>query len=197
MTRYGVMLVLSLASACTVERRHGARADSTRAPLFDSSAVRAGSDPASWRLSEQGFGPVRAGMTVAEARRVLGHDVSFPDAADSVCDMVPLVAFKGAAPHVGLMIAGGRVVRVDTEDTTVSTPEGAQVGDDESRLLALYADRVRVEPHKYTAGHYVIVPLGTGAQSLYRLVFETDPTGHVTTMRGGRYPEVEYVERCG
>lgn len=196
MTRCCALLLLSLASACTVERHHPPRADSARASLSDSGVGPAATDPSAWRLTEQGFGPVRAGMTVAEARRALGHDFTIPHPGDSVCDVVPLTASKGPAPRVRFMIARGQIIRVDTEDTTVVTGAGAQVGDDENRLEALYADRIRVEAHKYTAGHYVIVPLGTGAQSLYRLVFETDAAGRVTTMRGGRYPEVEYVEEC-
>jgi hypothetical protein len=47
-------------------------------------------------------------------------------------------------------------------------------------------------PHKYTDGHYLtLAPDGA-----HRLVFETDG-GHVTRYRGGRMPEVEWVEGCG
>jgi hypothetical protein len=61
---------------------------------------------------------------------------------------------------------------------------------------SLYTGRLRVLPHKYTDGHYLIVPLGTGPDSLSRLVFETDEKGRVSTFRAGLYPQVEWVEGC-
>ena len=77
----------------------------------------------------------------------------------------------------------------------VLTAEGAGVGDTETRVLALYRGRVRVEPHKYMGpeGHYLVVSVVD--DSLAAIIFETD--GKVVTMfRAGRRPAVEYVEGC-
>jgi hypothetical protein len=144
-----------------------------------------------WTVTEMGWGPVRAGMSVADARAALGGKLSEP--ANRQCDYVkPL----DGPPGVQLMVVGDQIARVDVIDTTVATAAGARVSDDEARIGALYPGRVRSGPHKYVEGHYLVVRRGTGADSVYRLVFETDGK-RVTRFRGGRLPEVEWVEGCG
>jgi hypothetical protein len=154
------------------------------------------SDRRSWRVTERGYGPLRAGMTLAEARNALGDTLSLPAPGDSICDHVTPAFAKGAEPSMLFMIEQGRIARVEVRDTSVTTAAGARVGDARSRIEALYPGRVRVEPHKYTDGKYLIVPLGTGADSLFRLVFETDDKGKVVTFRSGLYPQVQWVEGC-
>jgi hypothetical protein len=94
------------------------------------------------------------------------------------------------------MVEGGSIARVEVVSGTTATTEGARVGDSEDRIQQLYPGRVVTTPHKYTSGHYLTVKPIDAADSLNRLVFETD--GHrVTEYRAGRLPQVEYVERCG
>jgi len=52
---------------------------------------------------------------------------------------------------------------------------------------------MQVRPNKYTAGQYLIVT--PRSDTAYQYVFETDK-GRVTTFRGGRVPQVRYVEGC-
>jgi hypothetical protein len=94
-----------------------------------------------------------------------------------------------------IMTVGGQVGRVEVSDTSVGTAAGARVGDSEARINELYAGRVQTTPHKYVDGHYLIVRRAADADSVYRLVFETDGE-RVTRYRGGRMPEVEWVEGC-
>ena len=133
-------------------------------------------------------------MTLEQARQALGAAAALPIPADSACGFVTPA---GWSPDVSLMVVEGRIARVDVSDTSFATDLGARVGDDATRIEQLYAGRVRVQPHKYTSGRYLIVPLAAGRDSTLRLVFETDSAGRVTTFRGGRLPEVEWVERCG
>jgi hypothetical protein len=154
------------------------------------SAATAPGSPAAWTVTENGWGPIRAGMSVADARAALGGEL--PEPANRECDHVrPPRGPKG----VLIMTVGGQVARVEVNDTTVATAAGARVGDTEARINALYAGRVQTGPHKYVDGHYLVVRRGTGADSTYRLVFETDGQ-RVTRYRGGRLPEVEWVEGC-
>jgi hypothetical protein len=51
---------------------------------------------------------------------------------------------------------------------------------------------VRVLPHKYTAGHYLVVP---ATDTTFQLVFETEGDT-ITAMRGGQLPQVQWVEGC-
>ncbi len=122
--------------------------------------------------------------------------MSIPAPGDSICDHVTPAFAEGAEPSMLFMIEQGRIARVEVRDATVATAAGAKLGDPRSRIETLYHGRVRVVPHKYTDGKYLIVPLGRGADSLYRLVFETDEKGKVITFRSGLYPQVEWIEGC-
>jgi hypothetical protein len=174
------------------------RADETRADSGAGGATAGASggpvaDPApltGWRVSESGWGRISAGMTVTDARAALGGDL--PEPANRECDHVHP---RGLPKGVLIMTVGGEIARVEVSDTTIATAAGARVGDTEARINALYPGRVQTGPHKYVDGHYLVVRRGSGADSVYRLVFETDGQ-RVTRYRGGRMPEVEWVEGC-
>jgi hypothetical protein len=157
---------------------HSGRPGETAEATPAQATPRATPPPASWTVTETGWGPVRAGMTVAEARAALGGD--FPEPTDRECDHVKP---PHAPPGVLIMTVAGQVARVEVSDTTVATAAGARVGDAEARIETLYPGRVRTRPHKYVDGHYLIVPQGAGADSVHRLVFETDGR-RVTSYRG-------------
>lgn len=140
----------------------------------------------------RGFGPVRAGMTVAEAERALGTPLVLLGPKMEPCHYV----VSEGRPGIAFMIIDGRVARIDVrQGSTIRTTEGAGIGDNEERIRALYAGRVEVEPHKYVDGHYLIVRPAAPQDSLYRMVFETDGK-RVTRYRTGRLPEVRWIEGC-
>ena len=139
-----------------------------------------------------GFGPVRAGMTVAEAELALGAPLVLLGPQMEPCHYVEV---KGR-PGVAFMVIDGRIARVDVRRlTTVKTAEGAGIGDTEARIQELYSGRVEVQPHKYTNGHYLVVTPAAPADSTYRIIFETDGK-RVTSYCTGRLPEVGWVESC-
>lgn len=139
-----------------------------------------------------GFGPVRAGMTVAEAERALGTGLVLLGPRMEPCHYV----LDEKRPGVAYMIIAGHVARVDIRrGSTIRTAEGAGIGDTEERIQALYPGRVEVQPHKYVDGHYLIVRSTAPADSIHRMVFETDGK-KVTSYRTGRLPEVRWVEGC-
>jgi hypothetical protein len=140
-----------------------------------------------------GFGPVRAGMTPAEAERALGGRLAVLGPPMEPCHYIVV---DGAHPGVAFMVIDGRIARVDVERTsTVRTAEGAGNGDSEERIHSLYAGRVEVQPHKYVDGHYLIVRPTAPADSGHRIIFETDGR-QVTSYRAGRLPEVRWIEGC-
>ena len=151
---------------------HTPVADST--PAADSTA-QTGSG---WDVGYRSAGPVRFGVT--------------PAAGDDCHYTVP----AGAPSGLRFMAESGRVVRVDVDSAGLATDRGAGVGMAEAEIRRLYPEGLRTMPHKYdTAGHYLVFT-PPGADSGFRMVFETD--GHrVTTWRAGVEPAVEYVERCG
>lgn len=68
---------------------------------------------------------------------------------------------------------------------------GVRLGDSENTVLSAYP-RVRRRQHTYDPdGEYLIV---RGRKR--RIVFETNGDDKVTGFRGGRVPEVMYVEGC-
>ena len=156
------------------------------------SAARDSAAPAgAWQLSEAGIGPVRVGMTVAEAAATLpGGGAPHPETQECA-----YVGLSGLPVGVSLMTEGGRVVRVDVDDSSaVATARGARVGWTEAQVLAAYPG-ARVQPHKYEDGHYLIAIPGAPADTTHRIVFET-AGGVVKRFRGGVTPAVEYVEGC-
>jgi len=151
--------------------------------------------PAPWTVDEFGMGPLRAGMTVAEAARTVGGSFSAPAGGAETCTFA---VWREAPPGVLVMLDEGLVARVDvTRDSRIATSKGARIGDTEARIKELYKGRVAVTPHEYTDGHYLTVtpPPGSGEDRNYRLVFETDGN-RVLRYRGGKLPQVGWVESC-
>ena len=145
-----------------------------------------------WRVRPAGIGPLRVGMTVREASAVLAESLVVRYADIEGCDHIrPDTLPLG----VSVMVLSDSIARIEVDTGTVATEEGARIGDSEARILELYGDRVRVEPHHYTGpeGHYLIVE--TPGDTVHRIVFETDGR-HVTLYRAGRRPAVDYVEGC-
>lgn len=141
-------------------------------------------------VSARGVGPVRVGMTAAEARHATGDAAVAADSIDPECDYVRL---SGLPEGIALMIVDGVVSRADVSAQGISTAEGARIGDAESRIDSLYGAAVLRRPHKYTDGSYLIVP--AAGDTAYQLVFETDGNV-VTTYRAGLMPMVQWVEGC-
>lgn len=143
-------------------------------------------------VSGEGFGPVKFGMKVDEAEKLLGIKLikeANPE-SDECLYATPGDALKG----VNFMLSKDVVVRVDVHEGATATAEGAKIGDTEAHVLELYKGRSEVQPHKYTGpeGHYIVVK---GADGKVNMVFETD--GKVVVQyRAGQDPQVQYVEGC-
>ena len=167
--------------------------DASRAsPSVPSAAPSSASVPGDSSVTERGLGALRAGMTLAEAKRALDGALVVPTGTDTTgC---AYVTWRGGPRGTRVMIDGGRVARVEVDSANVATAAGARVGDSEERIQQLYAGRVTVSPHKYVDGHYLTVHAAD--DSSFAIVFETEK-GKVTRYRAGRRPAVEYVEGCG
>lgn len=196
---FAAAFALAACSSSADEEPGAASGDSAAVappPAAAADSPTVGADNA-WRVTERGAGPVHVGMTVDELRQALGGDVTAvgADAEPEAC----VYAQSAALPAgVRVMLVGARVARVEVDSGATAAASGARIGDTEARVREAYAGReVRVQPHKYTAGSYLIVLPGAPADTLHRLVFETDSaTRAVTRFRGGVFPPVEYVEGC-
>lgn len=131
-------------------------------------------------------------MTAEEAQ---GEYPTFrvPKSQDgSACSYATL---NGWPAGIGVMVDGGKVVRVEVRRGNFATSTGARIGDTEERIQSLYPGQVTVSPHKYTDGHYLTVTPTAEADSANRIIFETDGR-RVVNYRAGVRPQVEYVEGC-
>lgn len=144
-----------------------------------------------WSVTSAGIGSIRAGMSIAELKAAFGDSLVIPTKL-AECDYVrPKSEPKG----LSFMIENGKLSRVDVRNNTaVRTAAGAGIGDTEDRVKSLYPGQVKVQPHKYTDGHYLVVT-PTGSPGDERIIFETDGKT-VIELRSGRTPAVEYVEGC-
>ena len=147
----------------------------------------------SFTIAPNSYGPLRVGMTVAQAATALGGGFAAPQGYSSGCGYAVLVK---APRGLAVMLQDGKIVRFEIRSGRITTAEGAGVGDSESRIKSLYAGRVASTPHKYVAGAHYLTVVPSGADSGNRIIFETDGS-KVTEFRSGKTPEVEQVERCG
>ena len=144
-------------------------------------------------LSEEGLGQILIGMNLDDAVNMglLNENPTM----NPQCDFVFPAVGAGIPDGVSVMVVKGKIARIDVDTGSVTTEDGAKIGDTEDRIKSIYGDDVKVEPHKFIeAGHYMTV-LGDSASAGKALVFETDGS-RVTMFRGGRLPEVKWVEGC-
>lgn len=141
-----------------------------------------------------GVGPIRIGMPLANAERLLGEGLAVSgSAAGSTC----AYATPRSGPRgLSFMLTAGVIVRVDVTQGGMRTEQGIAVGSSEAQVLEAFGSFAEVMPHKYDAeGHYVVVTSPDSRQRDLRYVFETF-RGVVTKFRAGRLPAVGYVEGC-
>jgi hypothetical protein len=185
-------LILMLA-ACAGDAPKSPAGRAQPAPAPPATAVPPAVPPAAaWAVTPAGIGSVKFGWSVAELNTALGEQLKPTYEVSSECDYLRPASFPQG---VSLMVIKDTVMRVDVDTTGVPTGAGAGVGDTEARVLSLYGDRIKVEPHKYTGpvGHYLVVsPLNAPN---FRIIFETDGKV-VLSYRAGRLPAVEFVEGC-
>ena len=142
-------------------------------------------------VTHDGFGPVKVGMTLAQASKALGRRVTRGAGyeGDGCYYASPESGYEGVA----FMMSGPRVVRIDVRSNRYATDRGARVGDSEARIKRLYRGEYKVSRHKYVdEGRYIEVEAKGGR---YLMIFETDGK-RVTTYRVGRPEQVGYVEGC-
>lgn len=139
-----------------------------------------------WRLTRHGFGRLTVGLNRAQMERRTGRKLKFSYNTGS-CAIWDLRGARG----ISIMTTRGRLARVGIYRGTWRTITGIRIGDTEAEVRERYP-RLRTRPHPYDPdGQYLIVP---GPNR--RVVLETDGNDEVTSFRGGRMPEIMYIEGC-
>lgn len=144
------------------------------------------------RLSENGFGPIQIGMTEEEAEAASHVELRQQDGGSNDPFACSFLIPRGLS-RVSFMTSGGRIVRTAVWARGIATSRGIRVGDSERKVLRRYGrSRIRVTRHAYVRGHYLTYRPRGGTRAI---VFETN-RGKVQSFRGGRLPEVSYIEGC-
>jgi hypothetical protein len=142
-----------------------------------------------WVVREDGVGPVKVGITLAQLSMILHQKLTEEESGSDNCYYVTAPGHD----HVGFMIIDGHVARVDVNARGVATVTGIQVGDTEDQVRKLYGTRMKVTAHQYVDnGHYLTV---RSADGHYGVRFETDG-GKITGYYAGTYEAIQYVEGC-
>ena len=142
-----------------------------------------------WIVRDDGVGPVRVGMTLAQVKATLRQGGAEEESSSDTCFYVHLPSH----PHLAFMIEDGRLSRVDVDARGIATSAGIQVGDSEARARQIYGSKMEVTEHQYIdTGHYLTV---RSADGRYGVRFETDK-GRITEFYAGTYEAIQYVEGC-
>lgn len=140
-----------------------------------------------------GVGPVKIGMTTAQATKALGVRVKRDEAMYKDNKECYYATASGRAyKDLAFMMSGERIVRIDINSKALATDKGAKNGDTEARIKQLYRGMYKISPHKYVDGHYIEI---ANRSKKNTILFETDGK-HVTTFRVGLTEPVGYVEGC-
>ena len=100
--------------------------------------------------------------------------------------------------NVGFMMTDGIIRRVDVfPGSSVTTRSGAKIGMTEAEIKGMFGDKIETSGHPYVAGgkYLIFVPVDEQDKN-FRVIFETDANGIVTSYRAGRLPEVGWIEGC-
>jgi pimeloyl-ACP methyl ester carboxylesterase len=159
------------------------------------------------QIDIRGIGPVRIGMTVAEAERASGvpFEVQGFEAFDRECYHVLPRGMDGlafmASPRPGERLTDprqGRIVRVSVSKTPHQTLSGIRVGSTEGEVLRTYPGQLAIEPHAYTPrgnGQYLTLRTSEPSDQAFGVRFVT-VDGQVRQILAGNRDAIQLVEGC-
>lgn len=144
-------------------------------------------------LTAAGLGPLRIGMTRAQAERAIGTHILLSEIeSDNVWACA--IGTIRSMPHVVLLLEELRI-RVITIGGPLSTADGVRIGSSEAALRRVFGKRAKFDDRPYFGGepnaHNVIVRLSGRREFLFQT-----KDGKVDTINLGDRPAIEYWEGC-
>ena len=126
------------------------------------------SSPDTWRLGYGGFGPIKLGMTVAEASRAAGRLLSVNDNCGS--------AYFDDLDGIGILLGTeNRILSISASAPEIHTISGAHVGMTETELRSIYPG-VREATGMYSSPILRITSADGAVVDFYLQVHGEDPT---------------------
>jgi hypothetical protein len=164
-------------------------------------AMGAGAVSATERFSFYGLSPAAAGQPLAQAEAALGQPLkpeprAVKAAAAAASAAAPRCHYRSAErqPGVRYAVDGEVITRIETRDARYATISGVHVGDTTERALQVYGKRLNSAPHPYFDRGRVLTVFSPDRK--FALVMEANDQGRIITLRGGRLPEVGWLEGC-
>jgi hypothetical protein len=147
-------------------------------------------------LTPSGFGSLRIGMTVRQARRATHEKIKVAKFHVGSCH-----AATTRQSGLELMLTGRRISRIEVYPTVVKrdvvTLGGIRLGSSEADVRAAFGSNVTELPHAYVpGGKYLTISYDSGKYKGKGIRFETDEFGVVTGFYAGKRREISYVEGC-
>ena len=108
-----------------------------------------------WQLNSRGYGPVKVGMTIAEAESAMGTKLHTLDDQGNISDRPPwdecdfVYPSKDSRVGVYMMVQGGRISHISAKSKEIHTPSGVRLGDAASKIRRLFGARLEIEGHHY------------------------------------------------
>jgi hypothetical protein len=147
-----------------------------------------------WKLTPAGWGPVRIGMTRAQAEKALSIGLE-GEAFDNEGSCIELYSPDERLTGLYFMFLDGKLSRVSAvEKATIKTPRGMGIGSTAEEVREAYGEKLQAEPHHYDGEPaeyltYWLKPLKSGVR------FETDPGRKVQTIHAGN-ESIQLIEGC-
>lgn len=148
-----------------------------------------GGNSASRTVMFDGFGPVKIGMTVAQAEQSLGTKLVKGAGYGDAC----YFADPEGLPGVRFMVTNDKIARVDISGANYVTDRGAKVGDTDVAILENLYPGARVQPQRGEEKTKNIAVYSEDER--YLIVFESDGE-RITAFRVGSVEAVLSPKGC-
>ncbi len=184
-------------------RGAGARAllRGTAAACALAALAAAAAPAANERFGYYGLSPAAAGQPLAQAEAALGaplvaEPVPAARAAKAAAAEPSRCHYRGTErqPGVRYAVDGEVITRIETRDARYATVSGVHVGDSAERAQQVYGKRLSSTAHPYFDRGRVLTVYSPDRR--FALVMEANDQGRIITLRGGRMPEVGWLEGC-
>ena len=144
-------------------------------------------------LAINGFGPIRVGMTLAEASESARRAITIAYDSGRNCAYAEP---RGGPEGLRFMVIDDEIVRIDIDSPSITTLSGIHNGSTEADIYDAYPGRIRRERHPYErGGSYLIYESKDASDLEYLMIFETDGAV-VTRFRSGFKQPVGFIEGC-
>ena len=147
-------------------------------------------------LTVEGYGDMRIGMTIAEARQVSGlplNNTPLDEETPGACVENEYAAANG--DQLWLMFEGDRLVRItaSTEAPRTRTDQNVGVGSTDAEVRAAYQNVIEQGAHYNPPPAHNLIVWTVPEQS--GLLFEVSESGVVTAVHAGG-GQIQYMEGC-